>query len=264
MNIYKCLNDITKYIDEHLEEKIDYDKLSKFMGVNSYTMQRVFAMLCNIPLGEYIRKRRLSSAGVDLYEKKGKIIDIALKYNYENATSFSRAFENFHGIKPSLINKETKLKILPRISFDENIQKVNEISYEIIELPEMHLYGVSTPSSNETIEYDAPHFFEKTYKKYKDIYGDIDYGMITYDNNREELKKYYCLYKKVIPEFEKITIPASKWLQFRINSQEATDIRNASQNFYCWIFPASPYNLKELPELEYYHDGITDFLVAIY
>ena len=24
------------------------------------------------------------------------------------------------------------------------------------------------------------------------------------------------------------------------------------------------YNLKELPELEYYHDGITDFLVAIY
>ena len=31
MNIYKCLNDITKYIDEHLEEKIDYNKLAMFM-----------------------------------------------------------------------------------------------------------------------------------------------------------------------------------------------------------------------------------------
>lgn len=264
MNIYKCLNDITKYIDEHLEEKIDYEKLAKFMGVNSYTMQRVFAMICNIPIGEYIRKRKLSNAGVDLYENNAKVIDIAMKYNYESATSFSRAFENFHGIKPSQVSKYTKLKIFPRITFDENIKTTKEISYEIIKLPEMHLYGISTPSSNETIEQDAPAFFKKTYQKYHSIYGDIDYGMITYDETREELQKYYCLYKKEIPDFEKITISASKWLKFRINSQEAPDIRKVSQDFYTQIFPNSPYNLKELPELEYYHDDITDFLVAIY
>ncbi len=263
MNIYKCLNDITKYIDEHLEEKIDYNKLAMFMGVNSYTMQRIFSMLCGITIGEYIRKRKLSNAGVDLYENNPKIIDLALKYNYENATSFSRAFENFHGIKPSLVNKETKLKIFPRIIFDENIKITDEISYEIIELPEMNLYGVSTPSSTATIKYDAPKFFQETYHKYKKQYGDIDYGMICYDNEREEVKQYYCLYKKEIPEFEKIKIPASKWLKFRINSQEPQDIRATSQKFYTQIFPSSPYNLKEIPELEYYHDDVTDFLIAI-
>ena len=264
MNIYQCLNDITKYIDEHLEEKIDYEKLAKFMGVNSYTMQRVFTMLCNIPIGEYIRKRRLSNAGVDLYENNTKVIDIALKYNYDNATSFSRAFENFHGIKPSQVTKETKLKIFPRITFAENIQNYKEITYEIIELPEMHLFGISTPSSKETIEKDAPTFFKQTYQKYKKIYGDIDFGMISYDKDRENVQKYYCLYKKYIPNFEKITISSSKWLKFRINSQEAPDIRKASQDFYTKIFPTSPYNLRELPELEHYHDNITDFLVAIY
>lgn len=264
MNIYKALNDITKYIDEHLDKKINYDKLAKIMGVNSYTMQRIFSMICGITLGEYIRKRRLTNAGVDLYEKKGKIIDIALKYNYESATSFSRAFESFHNIKPSQISKKTKLKIFPRIIFDENIKITNEISYEIIELPEMQLYGLSIPSSDKTIEYDAPKFFQEIYQKYKNLYGDIDFGMITYNQDREEVQKYYCLYKKEIPNFEKVIIPASKWLRFRINSQEAPDIRKVSQDFYTQIFPSSPYNLKELPELEYYHDNITDFLVAIY
>ena len=136
MNIYKCLNDITKYIDDNLEEEIDYEILSKFLGVNTYTMQRLFTMIAGISLSEYIRKRRLSTAGFDLYENNLKIIEIAIKYNYDNATSFSRAFEKFHGIKPSKLNKKTKLKNFPRIIFDEKINITCELEYEIVELDE--------------------------------------------------------------------------------------------------------------------------------
>ena len=53
-------------------------------------------------------------------------------------------------------------------------------------------------------------------------------------------------------------------LKFRINSQNAKDIQDISHKFYGEFLPSVKYNLKELPELEYYHDGITDFLVAIY
>ena len=70
MNIYKSLNDITKYIDENLEEEIKYDKLSKYLGVNVYTMQRLFTMIAGVTLSEYIRKRRLSMAAFDLYNTK--------------------------------------------------------------------------------------------------------------------------------------------------------------------------------------------------
>ncbi len=108
VNIYKSLNEITKYIEDNLEEKIDYEILAKFLGVNVYTMQRLFTMLAGIPLAEYIRKRRLSCAGYDLYKGDNKIIDIAMKYGYDNATSFSRAFLKFHGIKPSQVNKESR------------------------------------------------------------------------------------------------------------------------------------------------------------
>ena len=264
LNIYRSLNEITKYIDDNLDDNIDYNVLAKFLGVNVYTMQRLFTMIAGISLAEYIRKRRLSNAGFDLYERKFKIIDIALKYQYDNATSFSRAFEKFHGIKPSLVNKESKLKVFPRIVFNEDINVVTELNYEIITLDEMDLYGISIMTNNDKISEDAPRFFKDVQNKYKDKYGQIKYGMVTYDIERDECQKYYCLYDKEINEFEHIVIPKSKWLRFRINSQDASDIQETSHKFYQEFLPSVKYNLKELPELEYYHDDITDFLVAIY
>ena len=264
MNIYKSLNEITNYIDNNLEEEINYNTLAKILGVNVYTMQRLFTMIAGIPLAEYIRKRRLSNAGYDLYEGNLKIIDVAIKYQYDNATSFSRAFEKFHGIKPSLVTKETKLKNFPKITFNENINLTTELDYEIINLDEINLYGVSITTNNEEISKDAPTFFRQTEDKYLNKYGKVKYGMITYDTEREESQKYYCLYDQPIKEFEHIIIPQSKWLKFRINSQNAKDIQDISHKFYGEFLPSVKYNLKELPELEYYHDDITEFLVAIY
>lgn len=264
MNIYKCLNDITEYIDKNLEEKIDCEVLAKMLSVNVYTMQRLFTMIAGISLSEYIRKRRLSIAGYDLYEGNLKVIDVAFKYQYDNATSFSRAFEKFHGIKPSLVNKKTQLKNFPRIVFDENVNLTTELDYEIINLDEIDLYGVGIKTNNDEIGEQAPLFFKQTEDKYLTECGKVKYGMITYDIEREECSKYYCLYDKEIKEFEHIKIPKSKWLRFRINSQNAKDIQDISNRFYKEFLPSTKYNLKELPELEYYHDGITDFLVAIY
>lgn len=263
MNIYKELNKLTEYIDEHLTDEIDYKNLSKILGVNTYTMQRLFSVITGIGLSEYIRKRRLSMAGFDLYNEKIKIIDVALKYHYDNPTSFSRAFLNFHGIKPSEVKKDTKLKNFPRITFNEFIKVTSELEYEIIELDELNLYGVSTKTNNTDIKLDAPLFFRKTEEKYKSICGNIKYGMITYNTERELCEKYYCLYNKKLEEFEHIKIPKSKWLKFRINSQSAKDIQEISDKFYKEFLPSCKFNLKELPELEHYHDNITDFLVAI-
>lgn len=264
MNIYKSLNEITSYIDDNLDEKINNEVLAKMLGTNVYTMKRIFTMITGITLSDYIRKRRLSCAGYDLYERKSKVIDIAIKYQYDNATSFTRAFERFHGIKPSLVNKKTKLKNFPKIVFNENINIVTELDYEIIDLDEMDLYGVSILTNNEQIGRDAPLFFKEIENKYLDQYGEIKYGMITYDKERDESQKYYCLYDKKIDEFECIKIPKSKWLRFRINNQNSKEIQKISHRFYEEFLPSVKYNLKELPELEYYHEGITDFLVAIY
>lgn len=265
MNIYKCLNEITKYIDDNLENKIDYKTLAKIMGVNSYTMQRVFSLISGIPLSEYIRKRRLSNAGYDLYETNVKIMDLAIKYQYDNATSFSRAFEGFHGIKPSQVNKVTKLKNFPRLTFNEEIEVTNELEYRIIEKDKLILYGIGIKTNNKEISIDAPNFFKEIESINKEKYGKIKFGMITYEDElREYCNGYYVLYEKQIDNFEKVIIPKSKWLIFRINSQNAKDIQEMSHKFYLEFLPSCKYNLKKIPELEYYHDNVTDFLVPIY
>ncbi len=85
MNIYVELNKIIEYIENHLEEKIEYKELSKMIGVNEYTFQRIFSLISNVSITEYIRNRRLSNAGQELYLTNEKVIDIVIKYQYNNS-----------------------------------------------------------------------------------------------------------------------------------------------------------------------------------
>lgn len=265
MNIYKVLNEIIEYIEANLEEEIDYTIIARIMGVNEYTAKRVFSLLANISIAEYIRNRRLSNAGFDLFKENEKIIDIAIKYKYDNATSFSRAFEKFHGIKPSLvkINPE-KLRVFSKLKFDEDINENVSMEYSIINLDEKILYGVGMKTTHAEIKKDAPMFFKKMSEKYEKIYGEIEYGMVKYEDRFDSNDyEYWIAYEKEIPEFEKIVLPKSKWLRFKINNQEPEDIQKISTEFYRNFVPSSKYNLKPIPELEWYHNDITEFLVAI-
>ncbi len=108
-------------------------------------------------------------------------------------------------------------------------------------------------------------FFRDMEEKYAPIYGNVEYAMITYTNEcREECTGYYTLYKKEIAEFERFVIPKSKWLLFKVPTDEAVDIRRVSQQFYLEFLPSCKFNFRDIPELEYYHDGVCDFLVPIY
>ena len=50
---------------------------------------------------------------------------------------------------------------------------------------------------------------------------------------------------------------------FQISNNKAKDIQKASHEFYYEFLPSCKYNLRDIPELEHYHDGVTDFLVPI-
>ena len=261
MNIYKELNKIIEFIENNLEEKIDYKELSKMIGVNEYTFQRIFSLLSNVSVSEYIRNRRLSNAGQEIYLKDEKIIDIAIKYQYGNSTTFSRAFEKFHGIKPSEVRRHPdRLKMYTKLHFEEKEEQEKNIEYKIIEKDEIVLYGRCKNTNNEKISKDAPKFFEEVKKQY----GMPQYGLVEYsDKERLYVKSYWVLFTKNNNDLLKKIIDKSKWIVIRVNSQEAEDIQNTSKIFYEEFLPSCKYNFRDLPELEYYHDNITDFLIPI-
>lgn len=95
------MNYAMAYIEEHLTEEIDYSEISRIAYCSEYHFKRMFSFLSGISLSEYIRRRRLTFAALDLKDRNLRIIDVAVKYGYGSADSFTRAFYSIHGILPS-------------------------------------------------------------------------------------------------------------------------------------------------------------------
>ena len=95
------MNLVLDYIENNLDGKINYNKIDMLSASSKGMFQRIFAIITDMTLSEYIRKRRLTQAAYDILNTDAKIIDIAVKYGYNSATAFSAAFKNFHGITPS-------------------------------------------------------------------------------------------------------------------------------------------------------------------
>lgn len=265
MTFYTNLNSAMDYLEEHLEGDLDYQILARYAGVNLGTLQRLFPLFAGISLADYIRRRRLTLAGKDLAQTDARIIDLAAKYGYDSATAFSRAFQKFHGVKPSAVkNHSAGLKYYPKLTFSAP-QLEPELDYEIVNLPAMQLYGCSIRTDNQHIKRDAPQLYLDIERQYPDL-PHPDYGMICYLETRDSLEsyEYWVLWQQKRPAMKPYRIPASRWLKICIPSQEARDIQEMSDRFYEKFLPTCCYRLKPDPELEYYHDGVTDFLIPIY
>lgn len=110
------------YIENNLEAELDCDMLAAEIYTSSFYFQKMFSMLCDCTVGEYIRNRRLSLAGYELLSSDISIIDIAIKYGYETNESFTRAFSRFHGVTPSAARKnKVSLNTFSRISVKSNL-----------------------------------------------------------------------------------------------------------------------------------------------
>lgn len=120
------------YVEAHITEPIDYEEAARQAYSSSFHFQRVFSILCDYTLGEYIRARRLTLAGSELVDCNDKVINIAMKYGYETPESFTRAFTRFHGVPPSQAKSTgASLKSFSRLSVKLILNGGNTMDYRI-------------------------------------------------------------------------------------------------------------------------------------
>lgn len=105
MNWVQCLAKAIQYVEEHLTDKINIDEIASQSYTSSSHFQLMFHLVTGMTIGEYIRNRRLSSAAQDLLQPNSKVIDVAMKYQYDTSESFSKAFARFHGVPPSKVQR---------------------------------------------------------------------------------------------------------------------------------------------------------------
>lgn len=260
------------YVEEHLKERLDYEEIAKQADCSSYYFQKIFGILCDMSLGEYIRNRRLSLAGSELVGTDKKVIDIALEYGYESPESFTRAFVKFHGITPTQARTgETGLKIFSRIHVEitmkggnlmENYKIVEKEAFKVLEKVETH--SISREANKNTI----PDFWDRAHRdgtvetliKQTDdrtfIYG------ICYGNTLEDSQTFeYAIATKYtqgaeIPEgFRVNEIPARTWLVFDCTGPMPQAIQDTFHRIITEFFPSSEYEPTFEFDIEAYPAG---------
>jgi AraC family transcriptional regulator len=128
MDWIACIQDTIDYMEEHMEDELEFDELAVRAYTSSFYLQRMFAILCDCTIGEYIRNRRLTLAGYELMNSDKNILDIAVSFGYESNESFTRAFTRFHGTTPSAARKSReKLRIFQPISVKSKLTGGKEL-----------------------------------------------------------------------------------------------------------------------------------------
>lgn len=158
------INGAMDYIEAHLASDIDYEEAARIVCCSSYHFQRMFSFITDVPLSEYIRRRRLTMAAFEIRNSAGKIIDIALKYGYDSPNSFTRAFQNLHGVTPSMArDPSAPLKAYPRMSFHVSVKGDTELNYRIEQRDAFRIFGVEKiiDTADDINFYEIPRFWDE-------------------------------------------------------------------------------------------------------
>ena len=256
------LNDAINYIEEHLTDEIDYEQLGRIACCSSYHFQRMFAYMSGVPLSEYIRRRKMSLAAVDIQSKGMKIIDVAVKYGYSSPTAFNRAFQSVHGTAPSVVKKEgVSIKSFPPITFKITVKGVEEMNYRIETKDAFHIVGVSVP-----LQKDIEKNFAVIPSKWQEIatngtlqrlIGLMDtppMGVlgISICNDTEPWRYYIAVpTSQEKGELEEYLVPAATWAIFPGEGTNQS-IQELERRIITEWLPTSGYEYANAPDIEVY------------
>lgn len=256
------LNQSINYIEEHLTGEIDYEQLGRIACCSAYHFQRMFTYMAGITLSEYIRRRKMSLAAVDLQGGNEKIIDIAEKYGYRSPTAFNRAFQGVHGIAPSAVKGEgVSVKSFPPITFKIAIKGAEEMNYRIETKDAFRIIGVSAALHKE-IEKNfgiVPQMWRDasengTIQKLGAMMDTPPMGLLgaSICNDREPWRYFIAVSStKERDGFEEYVVPASTWAIFSGTGTNQS-IQELEQRIISEWLPTSGYEYANAPDIEVY------------
>lgn len=152
---FKRINKVISYIEKNLDSGLNLEDLSEKAFFSSFHFHRIFtAIVGETPNSFIIRKRIERIASVIAVGTNEPLIDIALKYGFNNGASFSRSFRKFYGISPTEFKENQELKYSKigkgQITYGQYLGSINNIlkwmnmnaHIEVKEMPEINLAGI--------------------------------------------------------------------------------------------------------------------------
>lgn len=266
MNMLACLNRALDYIEENLGEDIDLKEAARLADCSEYHFSRMFSFLAGITVSEYIRRRRLTLAALDLQNSELRIVDVAVKYGYNSADAFSRAFQGLHGILPSLVKSHvTSLKAYSRMTFQLTIQGGSAMNYRIVEKGPFRIVGIMkrVPIQFNGVNSEISSMWKSLTRddidQLKNLSNVEPSGLIQASTNFSEgrmqetgeLEHYIGVATTMqCPEhLVKLEVSAKTWAVFEAIGPFPETLQNVWGRIYSEWFPSVNYELTTGPEI---------------
>lgn len=252
------------YIEENITGDLSVGRIASEVNVSAFYFQKGFAMLCGHTVGEYIRMRRLSLAGSELLSSDVKIIDLAVKYGYDSADSFTRAFTRFHGSTPTEVRRNSAaLKSFVPLHIKLSLEGGTVMEYRIEKKAAFKVTGISRMFSYETANADIPKYWDEieACAEGKPVMG--MYG-ICFDAEMAGNQFRYMIADDVRTEddgeaveknLQEQEIPAHTWAVFPSRGPMPYALQEVNRRIFSEWLPTSRYEVCEGYNIEYYSNA---------
>ena len=260
------------FIEDNLTNKLDIEEIAKVANVSSFHFQRSFAILTDVSLGEYIRRRRLSLAGNDLVNGQEKIIHIAYKFGYETPESFTKAYRKQHGVTPSETRKGIgSLQIYNPLVIHVELKGAEPMKVRLVEKEEFTIIGIKRSYSFKEEENlrEIPKLWDEVNSD-----GTVDdlimfnngemkgiLGVCVDETNLDGVDMDYWVAVSTSSEnnskYESLQIPNTKWAVFEVHGPMPHSMQKVWKQIYSEWLPTSEYQQSGRISFELYADGDT-------
>lgn len=272
MNYINELQKAIDYIEDNLENNINFEIVAKEVGMSAFYFHRIFSSVIGISPTAYIRNRRLTVAAQEISKNNENILDIALKYGFESHEAFSRAFKNFHGVVPKMAKTDgNEFKNFSKTNLDIEVNANNILSYRI-ESKDIIKISAFFRKFNIENKDEIPKYWkelkesrtlEKISNNYKkDLLGicigtqsDFEYKYGIGIEQTEDVETNI--------EMETIEIPKSAWVVFKCKGQDEKNINELWTRIYKEFFITSSYKQCMDIDFELYDDENTEIWIPI-
>lgn len=114
-----------EYIDSNLTEPINTEEIASHLYCSKSTIEKLFKYINNMTIRDYIIRRRMSKAAIELTTHSEKtVLDIAIKYGYGSNEAFTRAFYGIWQVSPSEFRKNpANFELFPGYRLDRELME---------------------------------------------------------------------------------------------------------------------------------------------
>lgn len=256
-----------QYMEEHLLESMAVEQIAAQAHMSAFHFQRIFALMTEVTVAEYIRRRRLTLAAHELMQGDCKIMDMAFKYGYDTPESFSKAFRRQHGITPSEIRKSgTSVQSYNRLVIQISLVGAEPMKHRIVEQGPFSIAGISQRFSYADGQHlqGIGNMWQEAYKSGAEdrifaLNNGVIRGLLGVCVDQSEIQdkqmEYWiaAAYEGDEPEgLPTLAFPASKWAVFEVEEPMPQGMQKLWKRIVGEWFPSTSYEHAWLPELEVY------------